>query len=141
MEALMQWLTELMGAIGPFLLAVLFGVLSWAGAAIVQYFRARAKNIGSEAAARGLDLLADMTDAVVCDLEASVVRKAKELSADGKLTADEARRIKRTAISAVQDVLPRETLMALSSQNVSLHGAISSAIERAIANRKTQEGK
>ncbi|MDY6904102.1 MAG: hypothetical protein SWH61_05385 [Thermodesulfobacteriota bacterium] len=137
----MQWLTELMGAIGPFLLAVALGVLSWAGAAVLQYFRARAKNIGSEAAARGLDLLADVADAVVCDLTASMVEKEKSVSRDGKLPVHIAREIKDTAIYKVQDILPRETLTALSRQNVSLHSAIGSAIERAVANRKTQEGK
>ena len=129
---------SLLGSIGPVLLTLLSGVASWAIAVGTKLLKAKA---GNDLVSKGLGVVADIADAVVCDLESGLVKKAKALAADGKLSDSDISKIRHEAEAMVLDRLPKETMSVLTKQGVTISGIIQSAVERAVANRKQAGGK
>jgi len=83
-----------------------------------------------------LSAASELVAATVNDLNATVVKKAKQMAADGKLTADEAMRIKEFAVSHVKKQLPKSVVKAASCMVGDLDAYVRGKIEQEVAASK-----
>lgn len=105
----MDW-TELTMKAVELLAPVLLALLSWLSVKAIQWIGARIQNEYLKGALERLN--AAVADAVK-ELEQTTVRALKEAAKDGKITREEAQKIKLDAIASVKDYLGQKGVAAI----------------------------
>lgn len=97
------------------------------------YIRTKTMNKSVEFA---IDMLSHTTDTVVAALTQTVAADAKKASEDGKLSPDEAKRIKDTAISEILKIVNKDVVSIIEAHVGDFDKFISNKIEQAVIKLK-----
>ena len=122
-------------AVLPVAGTVVTGLVSWGLFELNKFVKTKTKN---EVVNDAMEHISHTVETSVHELEQTLVPEAKEALKDGKLTSEEAMKIKEIAISKVRAQLPKKMEKAAQSAVNSLNGIIGAKVEKAVLNLKTK---
>jgi len=122
-----------MNAVLPVAGTVVTGLVSWGLFELNKFIKTKTKN---EAVHDAMAHISHTVETSVHELEQTLVPETKEALKDGKLTSEEAVKIKEIAINKVRAQLPKKMEKAAQSAVNSLNGIIGAKVEKAVLGLK-----
>ena len=128
-----ELLTVCAQAMIPVIGSLVTGLVTWIGVEARKYIKAKAENALVENA---LTRISHTVETVVSDLSMTLAAEMKAQADDGRLTMDNAKFLKCTAVERIRNQLPATVMKDASLGVNSIESFMSSKIEQSLAKAK-----